>query len=332
MKGTNGQVMTVNNLIINGGLVDYANGGDSFVETLGGNITLQGGETSYLGALSSGGSETLFVTAPIGGSGNLQLGGTTVNNGQDTGVVVLAGTNTYAGPTTVATGTLLVNGQNGGSAITISTNGTLGGSGSIAGPVNVQLGGRLAPGTPSRGAMVAATGALTINNTVTLSGSAVMKMNRTGTPNCDELVASGVAVNPGATLTVSNIGSTNLVPGDTFTLFSAPVSGFASVSLPPLPGTNVYWTNNLAVNGSIAVAAVVTVNPNSTNIIATVSGGTLTLSWPQDHTGWTLQVQTNSLGSGLGTNWVDVAGSAATNAVSITISPANGSVFYRLKL
>lgn len=119
MKGTNGQVMTVNNLIINGGLVDYANSGDNFTETLAGNVTLQGGLTSYIGALgSAGASETLFVTAPVGGSGNLQISGSPVSNsGTDLGVVVLTATNIYSGTTTIATGTLLVNGANGNSPI-----------------------------------------------------------------------------------------------------------------------------------------------------------------------------------------------------------------------
>jgi len=43
-----------------------------------------------------------------------------------------------------------------------------------------------------------------------------------------------------------------------------------------------------------------------------------------------LQVQTNSVAQGLGTNWWDVAGATATNQVAIPIDPANGSVFYRL--
>ena len=157
--------------------------------------------------------------------------------------------------------------------------------------------------------------------------------DRSANPASDQLNAPAVVVNAGASLVVNNLGSTNFLAGDTFTLFSTPINGlFSTVTLPPLPGMNVYWTNNLAVNGSIAVAAVVTINPNSTNITATVSGGTLTLSWPQDHTGWTLQVQTNSAGAGLGTNWVNVPGSASTNAVPIPIGAANGAVFYRLKL
>jgi hypothetical protein len=56
----------------------------------------------------------------------------------------------------------------------------------------------------------------------------------------------------------------------------------------------------------------------------------LVLSWPADHRGWLLQVQTNALGSGLGSNWVTVPGSALILAVTNAIGPANGGVFYRL--
>jgi len=56
------------------------------------------------------------------------------------------------------------------------------------------------------------------------------------------------------------------------------------------------------------------------------------LSWPEDHTGWTLQVQTNSRSVGLSTNWFEVPGSTTTNSVTLPISTPNGAVFYRLKL
>jgi hypothetical protein len=72
------------------------------------------------------------------------------------------------------------------------------------------------------------------------------------------------------------------------------------------------------------------VNTNATNITASVSGGNLTMSWPTDHTGWRLQAQTNSLNTGLGTNWANVAGSATTNQVVVPIVTTNGAVFYRL--
>ena len=313
--------------------MDYANGGDSFTATLAGNITLQSGLTSYMGALANlPNSETFIVSAPISGGGHLQFGGPTINSGTDVGTVVLTGTNTYTGTTTVGTGILLVNGSLGNTPVAVNTNATLGGTGTIAGPVTVQAGGNLAPGILTRGALTQAIGVLTAGNT-TVSGTTVMKLDRGAPTNSDRLVSPSVVVNPGSTLTVNNIGSPSFVAGDTFTLFSTPISGaFTTITLPALPSTNVFWTNNLAVNGTIAVVATVTVNPNPTNITFSAAGGNLSLTWPADHTGWTLQVQTNGLGVGLGTNWLNVPGSTVTNAASIPIGTAPGTVFYRLKL
>lgn len=72
------------------------------------------------------------------------------------------------------------------------------------------------------------------------------------------------------------------------------------------------------------------VNLQPTNIVFSVTGNQLTLSWPADHTGWTLQAQTNSLSVGLSSNWVNVGGSASSDHIAVPINPANGSVFYRL--
>ncbi|HEU5069604.1 MAG TPA: cadherin domain-containing protein [Verrucomicrobiae bacterium] len=64
---------------------------------------------------------------------------------------------------------------------------------------------------------------------------------------------------------------------------------------------------------------------------ATVAGSQLTLAWPPNHTGWTLQAQTNALATGLrGDAWVAVPGSSATNAITVPIDPTQPSVFYRL--
>ena len=70
------------------------------------------------------------------------------------------------------------------------------------------------------------------------------------------------------------------------------------------------------------------VNTNPTNITFAVIGNTLDLSWPADHTGWTLQ--TNSVGLGATNAWFPYPGSAATNHVILTIDPASVNVFYRL--
>lgn len=70
---------------------------------------------------------------------------------------------------------------------------------------------------------------------------------------------------------------------------------------------------------------------NVVNMRTSVTNGSMQLSWPPDHLGWTLQEQIVAPTKGLGTNWVDVSGSTAVNSESIPISATNGSVFFRLK-
>jgi hypothetical protein len=67
-----------------------------------------------------------------------------------------------------------------------------------------------------------------------------------------------------------------------------------------------------------------------TNIAVQAVGNQLQLSWPQDHLGWRLQIQTNDLAAGLSTNWTTVPGSTNATTANISIAPINGSVFLRL--
>jgi hypothetical protein len=68
----------------------------------------------------------------------------------------------------------------------------------------------------------------------------------------------------------------------------------------------------------------------ATSQAARISGSQLQLSWPQDHLGWSLQIQTNGLSKGPGTNWAAVPNSQLANQIFIPVNPANGSVFLRL--
>jgi hypothetical protein len=165
-------------------------------------------------------------------------------------------------------------------------------------------------------------GALMVQSNVLLNGTLMMELNRTNAPNCDQLLSALGNIAGGGALIVTNLGST-LAPGDRFHLFTQPVSGFAAVSLPDV--TPNAWINKLADDGTLIV-----VSTAAPSLMLQAGGGTLTLTWPPDHTGWRLQEQTNSVGHGLGANWVDVAGSTATNQMAIPINPAAGSVFYRL--
>jgi autotransporter-associated beta strand protein len=233
------------------------------------------------------------------------------------GTLALDNTETYTGPTLITNGTLQVNGQLGAGAVTVATNAVLAGIGSVNGPVTVLAGGAIAPGN--------SIGVLTINNNLSLAGNLVIEVNKSASPTSDQINVSGTLNNAGTGIVnVTNLGSA-LVQGDTFTLFNRPLVNGGSLTV---TGANVIWTNKLAIDGTIAVASVVATNP--TNIAFAVSGNNLTLSWPSDHTGWTLQAQTNAPGIGIRTNWGVVPGSSSVNQLVIPINAANGSVFYRL--
>jgi hypothetical protein len=132
------------------------------------------------------------------------------------------------------------------------------------------------------------------------------------------------------------VGGTNWVVGQ-FPLMSYSGAiggtGFTALTLTSLPsGVGGYLSNNVAALSIdlVVTNAPVLVNTNPTNLTAVVNGSNLELSWPADHIGWRLQVQTNSLTTGLGTNWVAIAGTAASNHYTNTIDTTKGAVFYRM--
>jgi hypothetical protein len=85
---------------------------------------------------------------------------------------------------------------------------------------------------------------------------------------------------------------------------------------------------NYAVSAS--QVSTIGVPPVATTVTATVTSGQMTLAWPQDHIGWTLEAQTNTVNVGLGTNWTRIPNSTTTNQVIMPISLTNATVFYRL--
>jgi hypothetical protein len=194
---------------------------------------------------------------------------------------------------------------------------TLTGLGTLRGSLLADAGSTFTVGLPL--------GNFTTTNTVELAGAVNMCVNATNTPNSSALQAKTFTIDGSATLVVTNLGSENAA---TLQLFNHPVN-FPSVTLPTLSGTNS-WVNNLAVDGSLKLLApaAVTVATNRTNITAVVSGGTLSLTWPADHLGWTLQ--TNAVGLLSTNSWFPYPGSASVTNVVVPISPGQPNVFFRM--
>ncbi|WP_210253442.1 Ig-like domain-containing protein [Antarcticirhabdus aurantiaca] len=132
---------------------------------------------------SPGAGQTQTLSNKTGGS--LTLDGP--------GTLILTGTNTYTGPTTVQAGTLLVNGSIV-SPTTVKAGGTLGGSGQL-GTVTIESGGTLSPGNSP--------GILSTKD-LTLAAGAILKEEIGGTASgqFDQLKVDGSVDVSGAKLDV----------------------------------------------------------------------------------------------------------------------------------
>ncbi len=139
--------------------------------------------------VNAGAAATL--SGVIGGPGSLTKTG--ASN------LTLSGSNTNSGATTVAAGTLVVNGSTN-SATTVASGATLAGGGTLGGDVTVQSGGTLSPGNGGAGT-------LTVNGNLTLASGSTLALDINGTTagtGYDRVVVNGTVDVSGATLAVTH--------------------------------------------------------------------------------------------------------------------------------
>ncbi len=263
-------------------------------------------------------------------SGGMNGTGALMQNGL--GTLTLSGANTYGGNTTINGGRLalgsgvmlpntpLISVGAGGtldvsaSALTIAAAQTLTGGGAVFG--NLTNNGALTPGGTG-------SGVLTCSNNVTLNsgGTTSLKLNKSSLTN--DLLRVVGTLNYGGTLAVTNL-SGPLTGGDAFKLFSMASYTGSFSSIAGSPGAGLDWKFN-PTNGMLTLFSTV-----PTSLSASITNGSLEISWSADHLGWTLQVQTNDLSLGLGTNWIAIPNSATSTQFIAPLDPASPSVFYRL--
>ncbi len=66
-----------------------------------------------------------------------------------------------------------------------------------------------------------------------------------------------------------------------------------------------------------------------TNISYSITGNTLTLTWPETHAGWF--VSSNSVNVADTNFWFDVPHSEMGTSLNVTIDPSKTNLFYRLR-
>jgi autotransporter-associated beta strand protein len=179
--------------------------------------------------------------------------------------------------------------------------------------------------------------ALTVASASSFNGTLKMEVTKTGpsTFTGSKLTQSAGTLSYNGTLTVTTNVGVPLAGGDVIDLFDASAFGgsFTTTNYPAYtfqPGES--WSAaNLTVDGSIMIAVAPSGPTGPGYITNSISSSTLTMTWPAGQS-WRLVGQTNSLSTGLNTNsaaWGTVTG-GIDGSNSITINPAQPTVFYRL--
>jgi autotransporter-associated beta strand protein len=176
--------------------------------------------TDYSGRFSNAASQQYSIDT---NGQNVTLGSNLTSSGGSFtktggGNLILSGSSTYSGTTSVSAGRLSVNGSLGSTGVTVQSGGELGGSGGIGGTVAVLAGGTLSPGNSIESLAAGAT---------TFAGSSTFEYEYDSTnpgslaAAADLLVVNGnLTINAGSILTLADLaGSPNPFVNDT-TIFA----------------------------------------------------------------------------------------------------------------
>jgi autotransporter-associated beta strand protein len=289
----------------------------------------------------------------VSGPGPLGAGTVTLGNGTDTARVIHADnssytyTNSFILATGAGTNTIGIRGDTPSTYTATFTGGVTGNNNLTLDSATINPGDEKL--TFSTGALNnsgtithigAGTGDLTINSVIgpnvtgVIQNSATSRMVLTGanTYTGDTTVSLGTLVltnnarfAANSTVTIAS-GAKLQLDFTTTNVVAGLVTNGVSLS------AGVYSSNNVAPfitgPGSLQVGSA---GPSgSATITNSYNSGTstLSLSWPAGQ-GWRLQQQTNSLSTGLSTNWVYVT-DGSVSSTNILVNPANPTVFYRL--
>jgi autotransporter-associated beta strand protein len=298
----------------------WSENGSNVISTVGvGQINLEG--TAIFDAAAAGTAPQLTVNAELVGSGGLVK----IGSGR---MVMAGGFNGYQGQTIVSNGTLLVDGNYTEFGSFTVRGGTLGGVGNIAAaPVIIEANGSLAPGS-----VATPIGTLSFGNSVTLGGTNVMDVDKTGGGISSDFMARIDALTLGGRLRL-NITGEPLAEGDTIQLYGFnSASGSFSAIIPATPGPNLKWdTSALNSSGVLVVTSsrprFGTISRSDGNVVMSGSGGS---------SGGTFNILTSTDIAAPLSSWTQVAtgtfDGSGNFSVTLAIDPNTPQRFFLIQL
>jgi autotransporter-associated beta strand protein len=236
-------------MFLSNGVTAYPTAGTATVEI----GELAGATNAVLGPGNGSGTNPTWL---VGGkntsatfAGSIRDAGVTTVIKTGSGTWTLSGSNSFTGGILVTQGTLLVNNPTGSGtgsgAVNVHEGASLGGNGTIAGPVTIQADAALSPGD--------GIGTLTISNSLKLAVDSITRIELDRALNTHDVVACGSVSYDGA-LVVTNLGGT-LSAGDSFPIFEAGSFAGSFFEILGSPGPLLGWDFN-PTNGVLSVVGV----------------------------------------------------------------------------
>jgi hypothetical protein len=148
-------------------------------------------------------------------------------------------------------------------------------------------------------------------------------------------LATATNLNYGSTTTNFDGTVTGFAGSDSLTNATAGTLAFTGTNTPttpvgsyPITGSGLTASNYLFVQAAGNATALTIVSSTPVTVTVAQSGNQLTIGWPADYLGYTLE--TNAADISNPADWFPYTGSTGATSETITIDPSQTNVFFRL--
>jgi outer membrane autotransporter protein len=237
LTGTAGLAKTGRGTLVLSGANTYSGGTNVAAGALVGNSGTFG-----TGAATIATDAQLIFDQQVAGTFGNGINGTGTLIKDGAGKLILTGENGLTGGTFVQAGTLQVDGALAGSSVTVRAGGTLGGTGTV-GDTIIEAGGTIAPG--------GSIGTLNVAGDFTQSTGSTYAVELDAAGQSDLILVDGDAtIQPGATISVTRLGTSRLVLGTRYTVLTAEGEGGRSGTYATVSGPGATVSRFIGVTAS----------------------------------------------------------------------------------